>query len=230
MRTGMAGSILAPPLSYLLILVSQIALGGKMRHTSLLVNAAAMVGSVLSFSLPSQPLVKHLSYRFAHNTIVTMFSSYSRDTPDLANVTFETASGTNTMQIEKGELLRSAMLKRGLSPHNGRARLINCRGLGTCGTCAVEITCNSDSGIEPRERGTKENLRLNFPPHGSANQSPNLRLACQVQVYDDIVVKKRTGFWGQDTDGTLAEGFDAELWFGDLEYLLDNKSPSAREE
>ena len=66
---------------------------------------------------------------------------------------------------------------------------------------------------------------MNFPPHGSVDQSPNLRLACQVQVYDDIKVKKRTGFWGQDTDGTLANEYDAELWFGDLEYVLDNKSP-----
>ena len=23
--------------------------------------------------------------------------------------------------------------------HNGRSKLINCRGLGTCGTCAVEV-------------------------------------------------------------------------------------------
>ena len=75
------------------------------------------------------------------------------------------------------------------------------------------------------ERNTKERLRLNFPPHGSPDQSPNLRLACQVQVQEeDIVVRKRTGFWGQDTEG-LAEAYDAELWFGDLEYILDNKSP-----
>jgi ferredoxin len=156
------------------------------------------------------------------------FSSSSNDSQDTVEMTLQTTSGSNTIKIQKGELLRSAMLKRGLSPHNGRARLINYRGLGTCGTCAVEIfSCNDDTGIEPRERNTKEKLRLNFPPHGSADQSPNLRLACQVQVCGDILVKKRTGFWGQDTDGKLSKGYDAELWFGDLEYMLDSKSPEA---
>ena len=70
---------------------------------------------------------------------------------------------------------------------------------------------------------------MNFPPHGSVDQSPNLRLACQVQVQDDVKISKRTGFWGQDTptddNSSLAESYDAELWFGDLEYILDDKSP-----
>lgn len=142
---------------------------------------------------------------------------------DARIVTFETSSGKKSIPIQKGELLRSAMLKSGLSPHNGRSRLINCRGLGTCGTCAVEIYCSNDASIEPRERSRKEEIRLSFPPHGSANQSPYLRLACQVRVFEDIVLKKRTGFWGQGTD-EVEEPFDAELWFGELEYLLDSKS------
>lgn len=142
----------------------------------------------------------------------------------MVNVTLETASQQTTLKVQKGEVLRTALLRRGASPHNGRARLINCRGLGTCGTCAVEIEAGGDGAIAPYERNTKERLRLNFPPHGSPDQSPNLRLACQVQVQDDISVRKRTGFWGQDTE-ELAEAYDAELWFGDLEYVLDNKSP-----
>ena len=148
------------------------------------------------------------------------------------NVIFETVSNEKHVTIQKGEILRSAMLKNGISPHNGRSRLINCRGLGTCGTCAVEVTSPSDSNdapIEPRERNTKERLRLNFPPHGSSDQSSNLRLACQIQVNDCVTVKKRTGFWGQDTAG-LAEEFESELWFGELEFILDDKSPSRKAE
>lgn len=38
-----------------------------------------------------------------------------------------------------GSKLRTALLRGGISPHNGQAQVINCRGLGTCGTCAVEI-------------------------------------------------------------------------------------------
>ncbi|KAL7471980.1 hypothetical protein ACHAXS_012314 [Conticribra weissflogii] len=158
---------------------------------------------------------------------------------DEAEVIFETAAGAKRINIRKGELLRSALLKRGISPHNGKSRLINCKGLGTCGTCALEIydnnarqTSGEDSSIPailPMERTTKEKLRLNFPPHGSEDQSPNLRLACQVSVEGDIIVKKRTGFWGQDTDGKLADEYDAELWFGDLEFILDDKSPKEKE-
>ena len=45
-----------------------------------------------------------------------------------------------TFHAHDGELLRTAALRRGVaSPHNPRANLINCRGLGTCGTCAVAL-------------------------------------------------------------------------------------------
>mmetsp|Transcript_587 Transcript_587/g.1050 ORF Transcript_587/g.1050 Transcript_587/m.1050 type:complete len:268 (+) Transcript_587:261-1064(+) len=152
---------------------------------------------------------------------------------DEINVSFETASNQKTLKVQKGENLRSAMLKRGISLHNGRSRLINCRGLGTCGTCAVEITCANDvnggagSAVVPIERNAMERLRLNFPPHGGKDQSSNLRLACQVQVNGDICVRKRTGFWGQDVDG-LAEEYESQLWLGELEYVLDDKSPTSR--
>ena len=149
--------------------------------------------------------------------------------PEEAIVTFETLAGEKEILVKKGEILRSALLRRGISPHNGRSRLINCRGLGTCGTCAVEVTSDDNQPcIIPMEKSIKEKLRLNFPPHGSKEQSTNLRLACQIQVQGDIHVKKRTGFWGQDTSG-LAEEYESELWFGDLEYILDDKSPSTDE-
>ena len=91
---------------------------------------------------------------------------------------------------------------------------------GTCGTCAVEI----DSGtVEPVERNTKEKLRLSFPPHGDESQSPNLRLACQVQVRGDLNVTKRSGFWGQYQ--SLSSSQECKTFFGDLEYILDNRSP-----
>ena len=173
-----------------------------------------------------------------HSSTTRQFSAHQKDDQKIiVTVSLETSSGTKELQIQKGEILRTAMLRRGSSPHNGRARLINCRGLGTCGTCAVEIFSdnnnnnnNSSGAVEPNERNTKEKMRLNFPPHGSSDQSKNLRLACQVQVVDDITVRKRTGFWGQDTTSQLAEEYNAELWFGELEYVLDNKSPPKKEE
>ena len=60
------------------------------------------------------------------------------------------------------------------------------------------------------------------------NKLPNLRLACQVHVRGDIVVTKRDGFWGQHGGATskLADMNVTQLCFGDLEHIMDNRSPS----
>ena len=143
-----------------------------------------------------------------------------------------------TFTANDGELLRTAALRRGLvSPHNGRARLINCRGLGTCGTCAVEIESPLEEGndsasaplapVDPPERNNVENVRLNFPPHNfSSKQSPNLRLACQVAVRGDLVVTKRAGFWGQNDEQKVGPS-SAKTYFGEMEYIFDGRSPPA---
>ena len=143
------------------------------------------------------------------------------ETADLHQVTWKTAGKDITFTAAHGETVRTAALRRGLvSPHNGRANLVNCRGLGTCGTCAVQI----DGNMEPMERSAKEELRLNLPPHGgSGSSSSSLRLACQVQVQGDMTVTKRTGFWGQYNE--VAVGSMPTAPFGELEFLLDDKSP-----
>jgi len=56
-------------------------------------------------------------------------------------------------RVPAGTKLRTAMLLNGVSPHNGRAQLINCRGLGTCGTCAVEIARHVGWGDAPAAAG-----------------------------------------------------------------------------
>lgn len=79
---------------------------------------------------------------------------------------------------EHGETLRSALLRTGkVTPHNGKAQLINCRGLGTCGTCAVAL----EGEVSPASWNAQERLRLNFPPHRPPNNE-RLRLACQVHI------------------------------------------------
>lgn len=92
------------------------------------------------------------------------------------------------LECRPGSTLRDVILKYDLSVHNGNARFINCRGLGTCGTCAVKIT----GSISPSTK--REKWRLNFPPH---QHDKGLRLACQVKVLGDIEVRKFEGFWGE---------------------------------
>lgn len=82
-----------------------------------------------------------------------------------------------TVQALQGSTLRTAMLQAGVTPHNGRATVINCRGLGTCGTCAVEV----QGPVEPAQWTTQERLRLAFPPHAPPGNR-RLRLACQVRL------------------------------------------------
>jgi hypothetical protein len=44
-----------------------------------------------------------------------------------------------------------------------------------------------------------------------------------VQVTGNVVVTKRTGFWGQHDE--VADKSDAETYFGEWEFLFDRRSP-----
>jgi len=140
-------------------------------------------------------------------------------------ITWITPKDTIEFTAATGETLRSAALRSGvISPHNGRANLINCRGLGTCGTCAVSIA----GEIDPSERNTVEQVRLSVPPgHGMTSVESDLRLACQVQVRGDLKVTKYAGFWGQHI-GEVAEKSPPTLPFGAFEFILDSKSPESK--
>lgn len=107
------------------------------------------------------------------------------------------------IDCETGATLRDVLLDAGLSPHNGAAGSLNCRGHGTCGTCAVKIQhvgeSDPTSATRVSESGPVERARLSVPPH---DPESGLRLACRTRVYDDIKVTKHGGFWGQHVDDT----------------------------
>ncbi|MEM1241514.1 MAG: 2Fe-2S iron-sulfur cluster-binding protein [Cyanobacteria bacterium P01_H01_bin.26] len=98
-----------------------------------------------------------------------------------------TAQG-QTIECKAGANLRRVLLDHGIDLYNGNASLINCRGIGSCGTCAVAIEGNV-STANWKDRG-----RRSLPPH--TPQRP-LRLACQTRVLGDITVTKYDRFWGQ---------------------------------
>jgi ferredoxin len=93
-----------------------------------------------------------------------------------------------TIAVKQGQNLRQALLNADVSPYNGTAFWLNCHGLGTCGTCAVEIK----GAVSPKTK--VEKWRINFPPH---NESHGLRLACQCTVQGDLELVKHAGFWGE---------------------------------
>jgi ferredoxin len=86
-----------------------------------------------------------------------------------------------------GANLRTVLKGAGLSPHSTPAWL-NCRGIGSCGTCTVEIDGATSA------RTSRERWRLLMPPHDG---NARLRLACQVTVEGDLEVTRHGGFWGQ---------------------------------
>jgi ferredoxin len=98
-----------------------------------------------------------------------------------------TAQG-KTMPCAAGANLRQVLLANNVDLYNGQAKVINCRAIGTCGTCAVRIEG------EVSEANWKDKARRSLPPHQSDR---DLRLACQTQVLGDITVTKYDGFWGQ---------------------------------
>ena len=98
-----------------------------------------------------------------------------------------------TITCDRGANLRRVLLENKLNLYNGNAKYINCRGIGTCGTCAVEIR-GQVSAVTWQDKA-----RRSFPPH---DPHKNRRLACQTKVLGDIQVIKYDGFWGQG-DNTI---------------------------
>lgn len=92
-----------------------------------------------------------------------------------------------TVECGSGENLRLVLLAAKLPLYNGIARGIHCRGMGTCGTCAIEI----EGDVSPKT--AVEKWRLGFPPH---RKECGLRLACQCQVLGDLKLTKHEGMWG----------------------------------
>jgi ferredoxin len=101
-----------------------------------------------------------------------------------------TAQG-KSFTCEIGANLRQVLLENSVDLYNGNARIINCMGIGTCGTCAVAIEGDVS------EANWRDTTRRSLPPH---SLDRNLRLACQTKVLGDVTVSKFSGFWGHEQD------------------------------
>lgn len=100
-----------------------------------------------------------------------------------------TAQG-KMFECKIGANLRHVLLEQGIDLYNNQAKRINCHGIGTCGTCAVQIEG------EVSAPNWRDQMRRSLPPH---SRDRNLRLACQTTVLGDVRVTKFNEFWGQGT-------------------------------
>ena len=95
-----------------------------------------------------------------------------------------------TVEAENGENLRQLALRNGIQLYSGPHKVVNCRGLGQCGSCHVAIKKNADNCNKP---GLLERLRIFAGPllfwKRLSYQENELRLACKTQVNGDIDVE-----------------------------------------
>ena len=96
----------------------------------------------------------------------------------MLEIKFETQN--KTIEVAPGVNLREAAIAEKIGIYAHIFKLLNCRGRGLCTTCRVEIV----SG-EVTPRNDLENKNLKKP----LKKNPNLRLACQITVDDNLVVR-----------------------------------------
>ncbi|MGF1516049.1 MAG: 2Fe-2S iron-sulfur cluster-binding protein [Elainellaceae cyanobacterium] len=120
----------------------------------------------------------------------------------MPTVTVHNPAGEDqTFTCDSGANLREVLLQQGVKLYNDQATLINCHGLGTCGTCAVKVA----GAVSPAN--WRDRARRSLPPH---SPDRDLRLACQTQVLGNVTVTKFSGFWGQGQE-TVAIAHETPL-------------------
>jgi ferredoxin len=103
----------------------------------------------------------------------------------MPTITF--ASEKKEIQVPSGANLRTEAIRAGVQLYPGVHKVLNCRGLGQCGSCRVLIT----KGMENTSRkGFLESARLAVSLAYIGNEK-SMRLACQTKVIGDITVETK---------------------------------------
>ena len=101
----------------------------------------------------------------------------------MPTITF--TSEKKEIQVPAGANLRTEALRAGVQLYPGVHKLLNCHGLGQCGSCRVLIT----KGMEnTSRRGLLESARMAVSLAYIGNEK-TMRLACQTKVNGDITVE-----------------------------------------
>ena len=89
----------------------------------------------------------------------------------------------STVDVERGQVLRDALLDAGFDVYGSVSKRANCGGRGLCGTCGVEV----DQAPEPTHWHDAAAARFGYP-----------RLACQMTVSSPLTVRLvEKVMWGQ---------------------------------
>ncbi len=85
-----------------------------------------------------------------------------------------------TIQVAPGTNLREAAIANKVAIYAHIFKILNCRGRGLCSSCRVEIVSGK---VSDRNEVESTNLKR------ALGKNPNLRLACQIGVEDNLVVR-----------------------------------------
>jgi ferredoxin len=115
-------------------------------------------------------------------------------------------SEKRTIDVPQGANLRTEALKAGVELYRGVHKnvLLNCHGLGSCGSCCVKIKKGQEN---VSRQGLREKLRLLiglFTSNARRGNEQEVRLACMTRVMGDIEVETKPDlmnlhgerFWG----------------------------------
>lgn len=106
----------------------------------------------------------------------------------MPKVTFVHGKEKQEIEVPQGANLRQEALKHNVSLYKGPDKLLNCRGLGVCGTCKVLVKAGAENLSKPNlfEKG-----RLALMPFSTIGHENEMRLACQATVQGDVTVETK---------------------------------------
>jgi ferredoxin len=85
-----------------------------------------------------------------------------------------------TIKAAEGETVREAAIRNKLSIYPHIFKVLNCRGRGLCHACAIKIVSGN---AEPKNEVESQQLAKKL------KKNPELRLACQVKVLDNMTIE-----------------------------------------
>jgi len=101
--------------------------------------------------------------------------------------TIKFISEKKEIQVPAGANLRREALRAGVAVYPGINSVVNCHGLGTCGTCRVLVTKGMEN-VSPM--GIIERTRLGMSMAYIGNEQ-SMRLSCQTVVHGDVEVQTK---------------------------------------
>ena len=98
--------------------------------------------------------------------------------------------GKKELEVVQGANLRQEAMKADIAIYQGPDRILNCRGLGLCGTCKVIVKKGMEN-LSPKGKLEKFKLGTMFSSIGHEDE---MRLACQLEINGDCTIETRPAF------------------------------------